>query len=192
MIHVVPKLAMAAILTGGITSTPADIHPPFRGVTWGMHKSKVVMPKDYVLIPDDDPMVLGWSGKIVGDDVAVFLHFTPKTFRLWRVGMIAGNKSNFADSQIVYNHYHDILTQKYGKPTKTYEYFKPPYESGDGNEDIALSTGNYTRISFWVDQPTGSLSAEITKQGWVNMQYESKEFIKLRQSEAQELAQEVL
>lgn len=185
------KVAVATLLAAGI-SGPAEIQPPYKHLKWGMSKSKVTMPSSHKPLQDDDATSRGWSGRLLNDEIVTVCNFTPKTFKLWRVAIVAGNTSNYSDSRYRFNHYLNILTQKYGAPSSDYDYFKQPYSAGDGYEDTALSTGNYTRISFWLNNPVGSLSIEMKKQGWTTMSYESNEFAELNRQEVESLSSEVL
>ena len=181
-------MALALLAAGPKNS---DINPPYKDLKWGMtpQKSSISGLEQY---PQNDIAFKGWHGALLGDDVAVFGRYTPKTLRLWSVSVVAGRTVGFDEANSKFEHYLDILTQKYGKPTKDYRYFIRPYEEGDGYEDTALSSEKYRRVSFWVENPVGMLSIEITKEGWTKMSYESREFFEVQKEESGQITKEIL
>ena len=70
----------------------------------------------------------------------------------------------------------DVLTTKYGAPTNCFEYFKSPYEEGDGYEEQAIKLSKAVFTCFWGDPShaagNGSISLEITTKLNLRLEYE--------------------
>lgn len=185
------KALLAAALLATAPQQPSVV-PPFPTLKWGMKMSEAKLPSEYEPVKGQSPFILNWTGNLVHDDVLIMVGFTPKTKKLWKVAIIAGDKAAYHRAKSNFETYEGLLTRKYGPPTDTYDFFKAPYEEGDGYEDTALSTGNYQKSSFWFNLPEGLMSIQLTKEGWVTMNYESRVYGELNTKEVEAIKSDSL
>ena len=70
----------------------------------------------------------------------------------------------------------DVLTTKYGAPINCFEYFKSPYEEGDGYEEQAIKLSKAVFTCYWGDPShaagNASISLEITTKLNLRIEYE--------------------
>lgn len=75
------------------------------------------------------------------------------------------------DARKTYTDMKEVLTKKYGEPSKCFEYFSRPYYEGDGYEEQAIRVGKGVFACFWNEQ---LISVEITDKLIVRIAYESQ------------------
>jgi hypothetical protein len=81
----------------------------------------------------------------------------------------------------VINEFHEwvsALSEKYGPPSRKWEFFSSPYKDGDGYETTAIRVGKGTYAAAWEFPPQGggeadSIFIEITDELFINISYEN-------------------
>lgn len=116
------------------------------------------------------------KGPFVGfDDCTVLVLATKKTHSVWKVVAQLPEQRSWSSTYSRYDDFKQKYIEKYGKPTKTYEFFTSPYEKGDGYElqAISLEKGYYN--NYWV-MPAGTIVVKIeansNSRGYVSLGYE--------------------
>jgi len=145
---------------------------PLDGFLWGMPRAKAVLEQYQKLKAQTDNDA--WQGHIGQEDALIIAYYTRKTQVLWAVSFIIGDRQGYVQGKRNYKFYRDTLTERYGRPTKNFEFYSQPYFEGDGRGDAALSSGKYTLTDMWTKFSETLLWMTLTPEGWVRLVYESK------------------
>lgn len=120
----------------------------FWGINWGTSigesKSIISNKGNYELIEDNVDGIV-YKGKFGGEDATICLGFFRN--QLYRGIVIYPYEENKAISK--YQDVKELITKKYGIPTKTIEQFQRPYYKGDGYEEQAIRTNKAFYASTW-------------------------------------------
>jgi hypothetical protein len=82
-----------------------------------------------------------------------------------------------------YEEYKELYKKKYSDiECKSFEFFKDPYDEGDGYELQALSLDKCIYASFF-DTPAGYIAVKLSSTACVSISYEDGINIELRDSE---------
>lgn len=132
------------------------------------------------------------EGKFIGKDVKLVIVTTPKTNTVWKVAVEFEDQRSWYSLKSNYLDLKSSLTIKYGVP-KSYEYFRSPYEEGDGYEMTAIYTEKCVYVSYFdvveSGQVIGNISLSIEKhetQGNISLRYEDAANAKKMRSEKNE------
>lgn len=151
----------------------AQEHMTFKGVPMGSNISSFVSQlksKGFTQVyANDNGVILNGDFAGKSDCQVVILH-TKKDKLVWKVAVSFPQISSWYSLKSEYKSFRDSYTEKYGKP-KSYEYFKSPYEEGDGYEMTAVSVGKCTYVSYY-NIPEGYISVEIKDDKCVQVAYE--------------------
>ena len=89
---------------------------------------------------------------------------------------VSTNTRNLSDARIAYADAVDAL-RKYGQPQQ-HELFHYPFKEGDGDEDLAMSSGKLDIFSIWEIGTAGGdpygLTVDIERNMDVEIDYESQ------------------
>ncbi len=119
-----------------------------------------------------------FTGKFIGKEVTLLVITSPKTRTVWKVAVDFGDQRSWYSLKSDYRDLKNSLSVKYGIPT-SYEYFRSPYEEGDGYEMTAIYAEKCVYVSYFDvkenDKVVGTIALSIEKhdtQGYVSLRYE--------------------
>lgn len=115
--------------------------------------------KGFVCMEDDIAESTIMKGEFGGNICRIFIYASSQTLNTYMVFVELATSSKFFALKAVYEQYKSLLTKKYGKG-ESYEYFKSPYEEGDGYEDTALECG-YVRYATEYIMENGEICIQI-------------------------------
>lgn len=150
-------------------SLAADI--VFSDVAWGTKvedaKSQLVA-AGFEFKNAVDGIGLVFEGKLLGQNAIVLAIFTDKD-ELVKVMCSLST----ADEECVntYRMAKSVLTEKYGKPTKDFDYYRPPYRESDCAEIEAIRAGKRALAVMWGNGSPG-LMVIVESSGTVMISYE--------------------
>lgn len=150
----------------------------FADVPWGAGKSDVVKAltaKGYIRTSNtaiDKNGDLLFEGKLVGEKAQIVALFSGDILAKIKVNLMTADK----DAIAVFKRMKNVLSEKYGAPSKDFEFFQNPYYDGDGYETQAIRLGKGHFTSVWEDGGKESLLLEITEALTVHVNYESAEW----------------
>jgi len=72
------------------------------------------------------------NGKFAGKYCEIIITSTPKTNTVWKVSAYFPKETSWLSIKSSYDSYKDQYQQKYGIPSKSYNFFSDPYFEGDG------------------------------------------------------------
>lgn len=111
------------------------------------------------------------EGQFAGKSAEVFVLSTNKTKTVWKVAVYFNKKSSWYSLKSDYKEYKELFTEKYGKPSDTFEFFSKPYYEGDGYELQALRKDKCTYVTFF-ELETGNIAVKISSSGSIALVYE--------------------
>ena len=120
-----------------VEGTTTSIISQFKSKGFTLQKSE----SDYVFL----------TGSMKGVEVEVHAFFTATTKKCYRFTIYLPKQTSWYSLKTEYNDYLNVLTEKYGKPTKSYETFLDPYYEGDGYETTAVAAEKCFFASWWDD-----------------------------------------
>jgi hypothetical protein len=85
-----------------------------------------------------------------------------------------------------YTRYKKTLTDKYGNPGDSFDFFSSPYKLGDGYEMTAVAAEKATYAAYWTLKGY-SLSIEISKWKQVRISYENDNNSKIAEKEQKDI-----
>lgn len=150
----------------------AQEHLDFRGVPIDGHIDNFVSKMEglgYTLDNKSDKSAK-MSGQFTGRNVELWIFYTRKTHTVWKVVMYF-DESSWSSLKSDYFEYKKLYTQKYGKPSSSYEFFSKPYYEGDGYELQALKKEKCHYLSIYKLE-TGSISIQISEFEQLKLAYE--------------------
>jgi hypothetical protein len=108
------------------------------------------MEKEGFIISEIQEDVAVLEGEFTNRNCIIFVTSSPKSKIVWKVNVLLLPKENtWYKLESDYYNYVKQYTKKYGKPTKSFEFFSEPYYAGDGYELQALDKDKCTYASFW-------------------------------------------
>jgi len=121
----------------------------------------------------DDDRDLNFKGTLVGYSATAVALMNPAGQLVKTIVLIYVDD---AKARQEYRAMKDVLTTKYGAPINCFEYFKSPYEEGDGYEEQAIKLSKAVFTCYWGDLShaagNGSISLEITTKLNLRIEYE--------------------
>lgn len=160
------------------TSTNAPVEkykepaPEFMGIEVDGSRESIISQfksKGFIVARDKaDENSIKFTGRVNGVQMEVFAAFTRVSKKCWGFMIYLPEQTNWYDIKSQYKEYLQVLTDKYGKPNTTYDFFSSPYYEGDGYEMSALALGKCTYAAFW-----DKYSIQISKFKQVKIQYEN-------------------
>jgi len=126
--------------------------------------------------------LVSMQGMVNGSKMDVFVVFTPESKLVWKIQVIAEEKSSWISAKTSFFKFCDILTEKWGPAPNKYTFFKEPYYEGDGYELQALRVDKAVYFYSW-DVPGGSISVRLRSYQYgisqVHISYENIEASKI-------------
>lgn len=150
----------------------AQEHLDFRGVPIDGHIDAFVSQMErlgYTVDKRIDNSAI-MNGKFTGRDVELYIFSSPKTNTVWKV-VLYFDKGSWSSLKSSYFEYKGLYTQKYGKPTSSYEFFSDPYYEGDGYELQALRKEKCHYLSIYKLE-IGSIAVQLSEYEQLKLVYE--------------------
>lgn len=108
------------------------------------------------------------NGVVDNNKVEVLIVSTPITHMVWQIQVYLPKDVSWEDIKTRYNDYFRVLTEKYGSPTQSFNFFKDPYYEGDGFEMSAVRNNKAVYSAFW-----DRISLSISEWQQVCIKYEN-------------------
>lgn len=89
------------------------------------------------------------DGIVDNNKVEVLVVSTPITHKVWQIQVYLPKDVSWEDIKKRYNDYFQVLTEKYGSPIQSFNFFKDPYYEGDGFEMSAIKNDKVVYSAFW-------------------------------------------
>jgi hypothetical protein len=162
----------------------AQEHMEFRGIPIDGNVSDFVSKMKgigYTLDEVDGDITI-MNGKFTGKDASIYIISSPKTKIVCRVTVYFEKQTSWSSIKSLYENYKELLEQKYKVKPKAYEYFKKPYEEGDGYEMQAVRLDKCVFSSFY-ETPQGYIALSISKTERISIAYEDEINIEIRSKE---------
>ncbi len=113
------------------------------------------------------------EGKLVNQDVDLFIYVTPKTKMVYKVVLYFDELNSFDNLYSQYIKMVKTITEKYGQPDYTEEKFITPYELGDGYEMTALVMEKCLYNTTWLYKNNLNMQVQISKYKQIKVVYEN-------------------
>lgn len=116
--------------------------------------------------------VTSLEGSYGGNFYEINVVNTPITKKVWKFAVYLPEQTSWYSLKGVYEKYLKVLEDKYGSPSKSYNFFSSPYYEGDGYEMSAIRIEKCNYFAYWEELPT-QISIEISKFKQVRISYEN-------------------
>jgi hypothetical protein len=124
-------------------------------------------------------------------EIELFINSTPITKKMYKVSLYLQKYSNWYSLKSEYERWKQILTEKHGTPTNSYEYFKEPYYEGDGYEIQAVSNEKVVFSSYWfLENENLNVALCISQFNQINIIYENQANVDIKEREKNKLDSE--
>jgi hypothetical protein len=147
----------------------------FGGLAWGSTPSEVraaFTAQGFLFVKVDEDRDYDFEGKVLGYETKIYAYMA--SGRLVKVQAMLATPDE--DCFRAYHQMVDLLTKKYGPPSREGENYDSPYERGDGYEQTAVRVGKAHITSIWLtdtdETDKGGLWITISKKLTVNVHYE--------------------
>lgn len=138
-----------------------------------------------VSIPPSDKVVT-MEGIVDNNKVEVLIVSTPVTHKVWQIQVYLPRDASWGDIKHRYESYLSLLTEKYGAPYSSFNFFKDPYYEGDGYEMSAITLNKVVYSAFWEN-----VAISISEWKQVCIKYENTENSKLDGEESKTINQAI-
>jgi hypothetical protein len=139
----------------------------FRGFTWGDSFDKVVSEEKAKYVTRKDKTELLYSDVLGGKEVKILYVFNGQSKLIETVYIFARKYNNPERYVLTYNAFSDLITEKYGTPTKQKERWISNDTANDkANPGQAVSDGDLSFYSVWMTDRVvikSTLSNEVGK-----------------------------
>lgn len=136
-----------------------------------------------------------FKGIILGKSCEVYVFGTAKTNQVFKMIAYTDRETTFSDITSTFDVLNGYLEEKYGKnqENECIDFFKSPYERGDGYEMTAIRSGKYVRMCVYGDnEPNMSVMLSIEKFSQVKITWENDSMQEVQQKELKERAKNEL
>ncbi len=127
------------------------------------------------------------KGKIGNTEIELYLFTTPKSKKVYKATIYLPIRETWYSIKQNYIDYLQVLTNKYGSPQQSYDFFSKPYFEGDGYEMSALGLEKCTFSAYWLNIDNTSIVIEISKFKQVKISYENNVNQKIASAERDEV-----
>lgn len=139
----------------------------FRGFTWGDSFDKVLSEEKAKYVTRKDRIELLYSDVLGGKDVKILYVFNGQSKLIETVYIFARKYNNPERYVLTYNAFSDLITEKYGTPTKQKERWISDDTANDkANPGQAVSDGDLSFYNVWMTDRVvikSTLSNEVGK-----------------------------
>lgn len=134
--------------------------------------------------PDEYAPIL--EGKAGMSNVELLIRSTAISKTVYSFSVFLPKKNDWESIKSEYQNYLKTLTDKYGEPHSTYNFFSSPYKEGEGDEMNAIEMEKCNYIAFWKN-----ISIEISKFKQVQIRYENLKYLELKDVEEAKLKKSI-
>jgi hypothetical protein len=128
--------------------------------------------KGFVLKTSMDMGVI-MRGRIVNQDVQLFIFVTPKTKTVYKMVIYFDELNSFDGLYTQYVKMVRTISEKYGEPDYVEEKFITPYELGDGYELTAIAVEKCLYSTTWLYKNNLNVQVQISKYKQLKVTYEN-------------------
>jgi hypothetical protein len=134
------------------------------------------------------------SGQVLNRQCEIYVFGSAKTNKLFRVVAYTPKELTFSGLSQTFDVVSGYLKEKYGEGEREcLDYFKTPYELGDGYEMTAVATGNYIRMCVFGDNvPNVVVMTHIEEYPQVRIVWEHQVNVETHLKETKQKANEEL
>lgn len=147
--------------------------------------------KGYKFIKFHDSEIAIMTGFISNKRCEVYLTATPKTKTFCKISIYFPKLNDWEDLKSDYTNIRQVLINKYGEPDSNHEFFKDPYDEGDGYEMSAVDLDKCVYTAIWLYKNNMSIQVRISEFRQVNIIYESDKGMELRNKEKESLERSI-
>jgi len=164
--------SLMAMLVFALTTKAQMFNGIFIGGSLSSFHSKMIA-KGYKYKEAISPNVYLYSGKIGVEQVEVFVMASPKSKIVSKVNLFFPIENSYESLLESMNEKKDLYTQKYGECEHCVVNFSTPYFEGDGYEQQAVETGNYTNSCIWLLPNEFAILLKVFKTMQIEVTYEN-------------------
>ena len=163
--------------------------PEFLGIEVDGKRDEVIQKfkaKGFIVDGDIEGNVVSMKGSVGNRNFELNIVSTPKTKVVWNFAVYLPKQSTWNSLLDDYTRFKMTLTDKYGNPEKSFDFFSSPYKLGDGYEMTAVAEEKAHYASYW-NWKDYVLSIDISKWKQVKIAYENTNNAKLREKEQKDI-----
>lgn len=163
--------------------------PEFLGIEVDGKRDEVIQKfkaKGFIVDGDIEGNVVSMKGSVGNRNFELNIVSTPKTKVVWKFAVYLPKQSTWNSLLDDYTRFKMTLTDKYGNPEKSFDFFSSPYKLGDGYEMTAVAEEKAHYASYW-NWKDYVLSIDISKWKQVKIAYENTNNAKLREKEQKDI-----
>jgi hypothetical protein len=163
--------------------------PEFLGIEVDGKRDEVIekfKAKGFILKGDIDKPVVSMKGSAGNINFDLNIVTTPKSKIVRKFVVYLPEQSSWNSLLNDYTRYKKTLTDKYGNPGDSFDFFSSPYKLGDGYEMTAVAAEKATYAAYWTLKGY-TLSIEISKWKQVRIAYENDNNSKIAEKEQKDI-----
>ena len=163
--------------------------PEFLGIEVDGKRDEVIQKfkaKGFIVDGDIEGTVVSMKGSVGNRNFELNIVSTPKTKVVWKFAVYLPKQSTWNSLLDDYTRFKMTLTDKYGNPEQSFDFFSSPYKLGDGYEMTAVAAEKAHYASYWTLKGY-ALSIDISKWKQVKIAYENTNNAKLREKEQKDI-----
>lgn len=163
--------------------------PEFLGIEVDGKRDEVIekfKAKGFIVKGDIDKPVLSMKGSAGNINFELNIVSTPKSKIVRKFVVYLPEQSSWNSLLNDYTRYKKTLTDKYGNPGDSFDFFSSPYKLGDGYEMTAVAAEKATYAAYWTLKGY-TLSIEISKWKQVRIAYENENNSKIAEKEQKDI-----
>jgi hypothetical protein len=163
--------------------------PEFLGIEVDGKRDEVIekfKAKGFIVKGDIDKPVVSMNGSVGNINFELIIVSSPKSKIVRKFSVYLPEQSSWNSLLNDYTRYKKTLTDKYGNPGDSFDFFSSPYKLGDGYEMTAVAAEKATYAAYWTLKGY-SLSIEISKWKQVRISYENDNNSKIAEKEQKDI-----
>jgi len=138
------------------------------------------------IVKNDKDNVVSMKGSVGNRNFDLNIVSTPKSKIVRKFAVYLPEQSTWNILLDEYTRYKMTLTDKYGKPESSFDFFSSPYQLGDGYEMTAVAADKSHYAAYWTLKGY-ALSIEISKWKQVRIAYENENNSKIAEKEQKDI-----
>ena len=163
--------------------------PEFLGIEVDGKRDEVIekfKAKGFIVKGDIDKPVVSMNGSVGNINFELIIVSSPKSKIVRKFSVYLPEQSSWNSLLNDYTRYKKTLTDKYGNPEKSFDFFSSPYELGDGYEMTAVAAEKSHYSAYWTLKGY-ALSIVISKWKQVRIAYENENNSKISEKEQKDI-----
>ncbi len=129
------------------------------------------------------PILKGKAGNL---NVEIVIFSSPITKTVYKLTVYLPEQTTWAAIKSEYQDYLNTLTNKYGTPESTYDFFESPYKEGDGDEMLGVEMEKCHYSAFWK-----SVSLFISQFKQIQISYDNEKNYVIKEKEESKLKKDI-